>query len=121
MPRTDLTPQLKRDLQILKLRGVLDPQRHYKKDNSRPSVPEFSQVGTLVEGPGEFFSGRIPRKQRHKTIFEDVLASERSGEGKSQGRLKRKYEELQVGKQSGKKGFYKEAMRKRYGNKALKR
>ena len=28
LPRTELTPQLKRDLQLIKMRNVLDPHRH---------------------------------------------------------------------------------------------
>lgn len=44
LPRTDLTPELKRDLQLLKMRNTLDPHRHYKKENSKAKAPEFSQV-----------------------------------------------------------------------------
>lgn len=35
------------------------------------------QVGTVVEGPGEFYSARIPRKQRKRTIVEELLADEK--------------------------------------------
>lgn len=43
MPRTDLTPELKRDLQLLKMRGVIDPKRFYKKDK-QAGFPKYSQV-----------------------------------------------------------------------------
>ncbi|KAK1819675.1 dTDP-fucopyranose mutase [Friedmanniomyces endolithicus] len=102
LPRTDLTPQLKRDLQLLKMRNVLDPHRHYKKDGGKMQAPEYSQVGTIIEGPTEFFSGRIENKQRKKTFVEEVLAGEQET-----GRFKRKYGELQGRKTSGKKAFYK--------------
>ncbi|KAK3075234.1 dTDP-fucopyranose mutase [Teratosphaeriaceae sp. CCFEE 6253] len=102
LPRTDLTPQLKRDLQLLKMRNVLDPHRHYKKDGGKMQAPEYSQVGTIIEGPTEFFSGRIQNKQRKKTFVEEVLAGEQET-----GRFKRKYGELQGRKTSGKKTFYK--------------
>ncbi|KAK0319862.1 dTDP-fucopyranose mutase [Friedmanniomyces endolithicus] len=102
LPRTDLTPQLKRDLQLFKMRNVLDPHRHYKKDGGKMQAPEYSQVGTIIEGPTEFFSGRIENKQRKKTFVEEVLAGEQET-----GRFKRKYGELQGRKTSGKKAFYK--------------
>nr|POE65178.1 rrna-processing protein fcf2 [Quercus suber] len=112
LPRTDLTPELKRDLQLLKMRNVLDPHRHYKKDGGKMKAPEFSQMGTIVEGPTEFFSGRIENKQRKRTFAEEVLANE-----KNNGRFKRKYGELQEKKTSGKKAFYKSLKDKRKSGK----
>lgn len=103
-----MTPELKRDLQILRLRSVLDPKRHYKKDNDRKNdVPEFSQVGTIIEGPTEFFT-RLTNKERKQTFVEGVLA----GEKKSQ-RFKTKYNEIQRAKTSGKKAHYKALKAKR--------
>jgi hypothetical protein len=93
---------LKRDLQLIKMRGILDPHRHYKKEGGKMKVPEFSQVGTIVEGPTEFFSGRIENKKRKRTFVEEVLAGEQET-----GRFKKKYGELQSRKKSGKKAFYK--------------
>ncbi|GME46603.1 rRNA processing protein fcf2 [Neofusicoccum parvum] len=109
MPKTDLTPELKRDLQLLKMRNVLDPHRHYKKENSKDFVPEYSQVGTIVEGPTEYFSARLQKKDRKKTFVEEVL-----GQEKNSGRFGRKYSEIQAKKTSGKKAHYKalKAMRK---------
>jgi len=109
LPRTNLTPQLKRDLQLLRLRSVLDPKRHYKKNSSKGNhFPEFSQVGTIVEGSTEFFSARIPNKQRKKTFVEEVLAGE-----KDSGYFGRKYSEVQASKMSGKKAYYKKLKEKR--------
>ncbi|KAL9051051.1 MAG: hypothetical protein Q9162_006274 [Coniocarpon cinnabarinum] len=112
LPRTNMTPQLKRDLQILRMRNVLDPHRHYKKDGNKALVPEYSQVGTIVEGPTEFFSARVPRRERHQTLSGGVMEDERGSK-----RMKRKYEELQERKKSGKKGHYRKMMEKRYKGK----
>lgn len=106
MPRTDLTPQIKRDMMIIKARNVLDPHRHYKKDSS--ALPEFSQMGTIIEGNTEFFNSRIARKERKKTIVDEIL-----GDNKSTDRFKRKYGEIQKGKKSGKKEHYKKLMEQR--------
>ncbi|KAI9689601.1 MAG: hypothetical protein M1822_010253 [Bathelium mastoideum] len=110
LPKTDLTPELKRDLQLLKMRNVLDPHRHYKKENSKSLIPEYSQVGTIEEGPTEFFSARLSNKERKRNIVEEILS--REDETK---RFKNKYNEIQVSKRSGKKGFYKtlQAQRKK--------
>ena len=43
MPAPEITPEVKRDLQLLKLRNVLDPKRFYKKDNDR-KLPKYFQV-----------------------------------------------------------------------------
>ena len=102
LPRTDLTPELKRDLQLLKMRNVLDPKRHYKKENGKTNAPEFSQVGTIIEGPTEFYSSRIPNRERKKTFVDEILAAEESN-----GRFKRKYGDIQSSKTSGKKAHYK--------------
>ncbi|KAI7230220.1 rRNA-processing protein FCF2 [Hortaea werneckii] len=110
LPRTDLTPELKRDLQLLKMRGVLDPHRHYKKEGGKMQAPEYSQVGTIVEGPTEFYSGRIENKKRKRTFVEEVLSGEQET-----GRFKRKYGELQDKKGSGKKAFYKALKAQRKG------
>ncbi|KAH9221879.1 putative rRNA-processing protein fcf2 [Leptodontidium sp. 2 PMI_412] len=99
---TNLTPELKRDLQLLRMRDVLDPKRHYKKDNKKQQVPEFSQVGTIIEGPTEYFSSRLLNKDRKRTLVEEVLAGE-----KASGRFKSKYNEIQDAKTSGKKAHYK--------------
>jgi hypothetical protein len=107
LPRTDLTPEFKRDLQLLNMRSVLDPHRMYKKPG-KFRVPEYSQMGVIVEGPTEFFSGRIQKKDRKKTFVEDALATEAKT-----GRFKMKYGEVQMKKTSGKKAFYKALKAKR--------
>ncbi|KAI1417855.1 Fcf2-domain-containing protein [Hypoxylon sp. FL1857] len=112
LPRTDLTPQLKKDLQLLRMRDVLDAKRFYRKDSSRPLVPEFSSVGTIVEGPTDFFNARLTKKERKRTLLEEVLETEDTTR-----KFKSKYGEIQSVKTSGKKGHYKKMMEKRYGRK----
>ncbi len=74
------------------------------------AAPEYSQLGTIVEGPTEFYTGRIENKQRKKTFVEEVLAGEHQT-----GRFKKKYGEMQGRKTSGKKAFYKAVQAKRKG------
>ncbi|KAI9718976.1 MAG: hypothetical protein M1812_003861 [Candelaria pacifica] len=107
LPRTNLTPELKRDLQLLRLRSVLDPKRNYKKDN-RSHVPVFSQIGTIIEGPTEYYSARLSNNERKKTFVEEVLAAEESS-----GRFNAKYKDVQAAKTSGKRAFYNQVKSKR--------
>ncbi|KAF9084998.1 hypothetical protein BGX29_007261 [Mortierella sp. GBA35] len=103
MPQQVLTPELKRDLQILKLRNVLDPKRFYKReDKSKARFPKYFQVGTIIEGNTEFYSSRLSKKERATTITGEVMKD-------IAGRdyYKRKFDEIQVAKQSGGKKFYK--------------
>ncbi|KAF2679015.1 Fcf2-domain-containing protein [Lentithecium fluviatile CBS 122367] len=115
LPRTELTPELRRDLQLLKMRNVLDPKRHYKKSDSKSDVPAFSHVGTVVEGPTEFYNSRINNKDRKRTLVEEVLAQEESS-----GKFKRKYDDILKSKSSGKKAFYKALKAKRIKGKVIK-
>jgi len=106
-----LTSEAKRDLQMIKLRGVLDPHKHFKGSDSKPGeLPKYFQMGTIVEGPTEFYSARINRKDRKKSIVEDLLASR-----ESKSRFKKKYDEIQAKKRSGKKEWYKKLREKRKG------
>ncbi|KVH88568.1 hypothetical protein Ccrd_026483, partial [Cynara cardunculus var. scolymus] len=44
MPAPTLTPELKKDLKLLKLRNVIDPKRHYKKGDSKLNIfPKYFQ------------------------------------------------------------------------------
>ncbi|KAK4936041.1 dTDP-fucopyranose mutase [Elasticomyces elasticus] len=108
LPKTNLTPQLKRDLQLIEMRSVLDPHRHYKKNNRKGKIPTFSQTGTVIEGPTEYYSARINKRDRANNFVEEAMATE-----KETGRFKRKYAEIQEAKTSGKKAHYKKLMAKR--------
>jgi hypothetical protein len=90
------------------MRSVLDPHRHYKKNNRKGKIPNFSQTGTVIEGPTEFFSSRINKKDRAKNFVEEAMVTEQQT-----GRFKRKYGEIQEAKTSGKKGHYKKLMGRR--------
>ncbi|XP_028735898.1 deoxynucleotidyltransferase terminal-interacting protein 2 isoform X1 [Peromyscus leucopus] len=73
MKAPELTDELKNDLKALKMRASMDPKRFYKK-NDRDGFPKYFQVGTIVDNPADFYHSRIPKKQRKKTIVEELLA-----------------------------------------------
>ncbi|XP_011353975.1 deoxynucleotidyltransferase terminal-interacting protein 2 [Pteropus vampyrus] len=73
MKAPELTDELKNDLKALKMRASMDPKRFYKK-NDRDGFPKYFQIGTIVDNPADFYHSRIPKKQRKKTIVEELLA-----------------------------------------------
>ncbi|CAM8924277.1 unnamed protein product [Rhodiola kirilowii] len=78
MPAQTITPELKKDLQLLKLRNVLDPKRHYKKgDTKLKNLPKYFQVGTVVESASDFYSGRLTKKERKESIADELLSDKR--------------------------------------------
>ncbi|KAG5800464.1 hypothetical protein H9Q69_000503 [Fusarium xylarioides] len=105
LPKTNMTPEFKREWQVLRMRGILDP-KHQKK-NLRASAPEYSQVGEIIAGPTEFFSARLTRKERKNTLLEEVTRDLDSH------KFTDKYAGIQKQKTSGKKAFYKNVVAQR--------
>uniref|UniRef100_A0A2K6GT47 Deoxynucleotidyltransferase terminal interacting protein 2 n=1 Tax=Propithecus coquereli TaxID=379532 RepID=A0A2K6GT47_PROCO len=73
MKAPEMTDELKNDLKALKMRASMDPKRFYKK-NDRDGFPKYFQMGTIVDNPADFYHSRIPKKQRKRTIVEELLA-----------------------------------------------
>ncbi|KAI8717944.1 30S ribosomal protein S10 [Fusarium sp. LHS14.1] len=105
LPKTVLTPEFKRDWQLLRMRGILDP-KHQKKA-LRASAPEYSQVGEIIAGPTEFYSARLTRKERKATMMEEVMSTY------DKDKFTTKYAGIQKQKTSGKKAFYKKLVAQR--------
>ncbi|XP_017773159.1 PREDICTED: deoxynucleotidyltransferase terminal-interacting protein 2 [Nicrophorus vespilloides] len=73
LPATEVTDELRKDLEVLKMRSVLDPKHFYKK-NDLQVLPKYFQVGKVVDSPLEHYSGRLTKKQRKRTIVDELLA-----------------------------------------------
>lgn len=100
---------MKRNFQILRMRSVLaNGKQHFKRDTRRDPIPEFSQMGTIVEGPTEYYSARLTRKERKRDLVEEVLA-----ERETTSKFATRYGKIQERKASGKKAFYKKLMAQR--------
>uniref|UniRef100_A0A5B6YKX3 Putative rRNA-processing protein fcf2-like n=1 Tax=Davidia involucrata TaxID=16924 RepID=A0A5B6YKX3_DAVIN len=93
MPAPTITPELKKDLQLLKLRSAIDPKRHYKKGDSKSkTLPKYFQIGTVIESASEFFTGRLTKKERKATLADELLSDSTHGEYRK--RKVREIEEL---------------------------
>ncbi|KAK9463238.1 Fcf2 pre-rRNA processing-domain-containing protein [Lipomyces oligophaga] len=110
MPAPEMTPSLRRDLDLLKMRAVLDPKRHYKRTDEALEKVKYLQQGTVISDPTEYFSSRLTKKQRKQTLADEILADSRSKEY-----FKRKYDEIQAVKMSGGKRHAKAVKAKRRG------
>ncbi|KAL6051647.1 Deoxynucleotidyltransferase terminal-interacting protein 2 [Balamuthia mandrillaris] len=93
LPAPEMTAELKRDLQMIRLRNYMDPKQHYKRIPKRG--PKYFQIGTIVDGPTDFYSSRVPKRDRKRTIVEEVMADEQARQW-----AKRKFSELQRSKQA---------------------
>ncbi|KAK6930364.1 Fcf2 pre-rRNA processing, C-terminal [Dillenia turbinata] len=71
IPAPNITPQLKKDLQLLKLRSAIDPNRHYKKaDSKSKTLPKYFQAKSSTD----YFSGRLMKKERKATLADELLS-----------------------------------------------
>ncbi|XP_020780423.1 deoxynucleotidyltransferase terminal-interacting protein 2 [Boleophthalmus pectinirostris] len=73
MKAPEITQELKGDLQLLRMRGSMDPKQFYKK-NDRDGFPKYFQMGTVVDNPVDFYHSRISKKDRKRTMVEELLA-----------------------------------------------
>ncbi|XP_064004112.1 deoxynucleotidyltransferase terminal-interacting protein 2 [Pogoniulus pusillus] len=106
MKAPEITNELKNDLKVLKMRASLDPKHFYKK-NDRDGLPKYFQVGTVVDSPIDFYHSRIPKKQRKRTIVEELLA-----DSEFRRYNKKKYQEIMSEKAAFAAGKRKRKMKK---------
>ena len=95
IPKTEITPEVRTHFQMLRLRGILDPKRRYKGGSSRVTIPKFSHMGTVVDGPASRQAGP-GNTGTGGSLTEQTMKSE-----DLQRRLKAKYSAIQAAKQSG--------------------
>lgn len=72
MPAPELTDEIKNDLRAIRMRDTLDPSRFYKR-NDMKGLQKYFQIGKIIESPADFYSSRVPKRQRKKTIVEELL------------------------------------------------
>lgn len=105
LPKTDLTPEMKRNWQLLRMRNLLDPKQ--QKKPLRASVPKYSHLGEIISNPQDPHTAKITRKERKRTFLEEVMNNH------SQSKLRHRYAGIQKEKTSGKKASYQKFMAQR--------
>lgn len=111
IPEIRMTPELEKDLRIIENRRHLDPKRFYKSTGTgrkKGQMPTRVHVGTVVVGAHEFYSGRLTRKERRKSILDEVMSDERIMKF-----TKNKFKTLQQAKQAKRRIIDPAAQRKK--------
>lgn len=106
MDPTPMTDQLKTDLAMIRNRNYLDPKKFYKSSDGFNG--KVLQVGTVIEGSAEYFSGRLAKRDRRQNLTEEIMAD--TGVSKY---AKRKYNEIQVDKAKPKRKVNKRGRNRR--------
>ncbi|CAK1599444.1 unnamed protein product [Parnassius mnemosyne] len=73
MKAPELNEELKTDLQVLKMRSVMDPKHFYKK-NDMEVLPKYFQVGRIEDSALDHVNERLTRKERKRTMVDELLA-----------------------------------------------
>ena len=72
----EMTADARRDFALLRMRNYLDPKKFYKSSDHSRALPKHFQMGVVIEGAHEFYSGRLTKKQRRKTFTDEIMADE---------------------------------------------
>lgn len=89
MQAPPMTPELEKDLKVLSMRGALDRKRFYRGGEQVGKSKHF-QVGTILNTHTGFYSDRLTKKERPKSIVDSLLKDH-----DSQAYYRKKYNELQ--------------------------
>ncbi|EME26606.1 rRNA-processing protein fcf2 [Galdieria sulphuraria] len=92
IPSNDIETQ--KAVKLLHLRRFIYPNRFYKSLGTEKSSHRFYQVGTVQDQPEEFFSNRLPRKERKNTFVEEFLS-----DPDLRTRTKERFKKIQTEKQ----------------------
>ncbi|KAL1131570.1 hypothetical protein AAG570_011185 [Ranatra chinensis] len=70
------------------MRSVFDPKHFYKKDKSLDQIRKV-EIGRVIDSPIDYYSSRLPKKFRKKTLMDELLA-----DAEFRKRNKRKFLEI---------------------------
>lgn len=91
IPATEITEEVKQDLEVIQMRSALDPTRFYKK-NDLKTLPKYFQVGTVLPSPLERNEPGV-RTSKKLSLVDELLK-----DAEFQQFNKRKYQEVQAEK-----------------------
>ncbi|KCV72035.1 hypothetical protein H696_01441 [Fonticula alba] len=75
MRSPELTPEMRRDLQVIRMRAYLDPKLHYGRESRK--LPKHFQMGTVIGGATGYYR-RLTRRQRATSLVDSVLGDTRT-------------------------------------------
>lgn len=73
LPAQEITEDVKTELRVLRLRSAFDPKQFYKKfDDTK--FPSNFQFGRVVESSADYYSSRMTKKERKRTMAEEIMS-----------------------------------------------
>ncbi|XP_077258386.1 deoxynucleotidyltransferase terminal-interacting protein 2 isoform X2 [Temnothorax americanus] len=72
MRAPQMTPEIRHDLEVLRMRSALNPKHFYKK-NDMKVLPKHFHVGKVIDSPMDFYSSRLTKKERKRTIVDELM------------------------------------------------
>lgn len=69
----ELELEEKLTIDAIRLRETLDPSRFYKK-KSTENISKNFKIGTIIENPIEYYSGRATRREKKQTLVDELVA-----------------------------------------------
>ncbi|GAA5977042.1 hypothetical protein JCM21900_004197 [Sporobolomyces salmonicolor] len=78
MPATPMTPELKRELDALRLRNALDPKRFFRGGAKKERVGEFFQVGHIIPSTTRATTLATPAVAAKRSFVEELLEDEQA-------------------------------------------
>ena len=74
MNTPELTPEVKRELEIISMRGFWDPKSFFKGDKKKKELPKEFEIGTVIAGPLEGKRGTLTRREKKQSIADELAA-----------------------------------------------
>jgi hypothetical protein len=98
MAAPEVTPELKREVQALRLHNAMDPKRFMRGEARRDSakLPEFFQIGHVVDPGKRPSTDATPAKMRKRGFLEALVE-----DAEAKTYAKKKYAEVQRAAMSG--------------------
>ncbi|XP_065078114.1 deoxynucleotidyltransferase terminal-interacting protein 2 [Ochlerotatus camptorhynchus] len=72
LPAQEMTDEVKNELELIRMRSVLDPKHFYKRSEMK-TLPKYFQIGKVLESPLDYYNERGQKKSNAKTLVDELL------------------------------------------------
>lgn len=72
LPAQEMTEEVKNELELIRMRSVLDPKHFYKRSEMK-TLPKYFQIGKVVDSPLDYYNERGTKKTKAKTLVDELL------------------------------------------------
>jgi hypothetical protein len=88
-----MTPELHQDLVALRLKHATEGSAKNRRTvGDVKHLPKYFQIGKIVEDATEYYSSRVPKRQREQSILDEMVSEDKRG-----GYVSGRYKEIQEG------------------------